>query len=223
MGEGVSILGGTLVYTLIFLLPGLIGTSVYRLLAEGRKLGTFDLLTFSLFLTLGGNALAETVFGISLFPDIQSGDDRLIVFSYANFSVLGLLLSSTGSIVIALGLVLASGRGWLFRIGQKFRLTRKSGRVNVWHDIFNDFQGRWINVTFKNGTSIIGWPKYYSVDEEKFEIFLAEALIRQPAPASETAGTIQSWNELEVSGPGVYINNMDEILFISVIGETSDD
>lgn len=221
MEQGVSVLGGSLIYTLIFLLPGLIGMSVYRLLAEGRKLGTFDLLTFSLFLTLTGNALSDAIFGLSLLPDIQSGNDRLIVFSYANFSVLGLLLSSAASVILALGLVLASGKGWLFRLGQRLHLTRKSGRVNVWHDIFNDFQGKWINVTFKDGTSIVGWPKYYSVDEEKFEIFLADALIRRPISASLTDERSQAWNELEVSGPGIYINNMDEILFISVIGETS--
>lgn len=219
MDQGVSVLGGSLIYTLIFLLPGLIGTALYRLLAEGRKMSTFDLLTFSLLLTLAGNGLAHVAVGVSLLPDIDMAGDRAIMFSYANFTFGGLAASTAASAIIALGFTLITKMGLLYRLAQKSRVTFKTGRINVWHDVFHDNRGQWVNVTFKDGTSIIGWPRYYSVDEERFEIFLADAMIRQPVKNTAESSVPAEWIELEVTGPGVYINNFDEIQYVAMIGE----
>lgn len=91
-----------MVYTLIFLLPGLLGTSLFRLLAESRRLGAFDLLTFSLMLTLGGNVLADAAFGTSPLPDVRMGDDRVLIFSYANYTLRGFCAAALVSLTLSL-------------------------------------------------------------------------------------------------------------------------
>ncbi len=222
--QGASILGGSLIYTLIFLVPGLIAAALFRMLAESKRLNTFDLLTFSLILTLAANIISQSVFGLSLLPDIKTGEDRVLLFSYASFTVGGLILVSACSCSLAVLLVFLTNSGSLYRYASASAISRKSGRINVWHDVFDTYRGSWFKVTFKDGSSITGWPKFYSVEEDRFELFLADAVVLQPLTNLPNADDTnpQQWAELDVAGPGVYIGSMEEILHVTVLGEKCD-
>ena len=96
--------------------------------------------------------------------------------------------------------------GWLFTAFRKLGLTNKNSALDVWYDVFHEFQGKWLRVCFKDGYKIIGWAYYFSDDPNKRELFLADALIEQPNGESG-----------ELEGPGILIENMDEVLRIEVI------
>ncbi len=223
--QGASILGGSLIYTLIFLVPGLIAAALFRMLAEAKRFNTFDLLTFSLVLTLFGNVTSQSLFGQSLLPDIKTGEDRVLLFSYASFTVLALILVTICCCLVSLVLVFIGKYSHFYTLMRKIYMTNKTGRINIWHDVFDTYHGRWIKVTFKDGSSITGWPKFYSVEEDRFELFLVDAAILSPMTNRPDAHdeASQQWAELDVDGPGVYIGNMEEVLHVTVLGEKDDE
>lgn len=117
---------------------------------------------------------------------------------------LGLLLL----IAVVVGLVWAklSGTGWLYNVLGWLRITRVTGRGDVWQDVFTDFTGHWFQVRLRDGTRITGWPKYSSDDPARRELFLAEAVIESP-----------SGHGYDLKGPGVLLTERAEIERIEIL------
>jgi hypothetical protein len=228
MGDtGILGVGHSLIYLLIFLLPGLIGVMIFRMLADAKRLDRFDILTFALMLTLLSNFAADFVVGVSLLPDIRVAGDRLLFVSYSQYTIVNLSIVTAASLILGFACVFLNRAGWVYRLFQKTGLTMKTGRINVWHDVFESCRGRWLHVRFKDGTSIIGWPKFFSVDEERFEVFLADAALWEKVEKSDAEDAVstegRNGSYIDFQGPGVYINNFEEVLFVAVIGESADE
>src|ERR1700730_4005132 len=117
-------------------------------------------------------------------------------------------VAALAAISMASGTALAKAleSGWLFGAFRKWGLTKKNSELDVWYDVFNDFRGNWLRVCFKDGYKITGWAYFFSDDPSKRELFLAEASVEQPNGESG-----------ELEGPGILIENMDEVVRIEVI------
>jgi hypothetical protein len=197
---------------LIFLLPGfLIQRIVESLSVTGKISDTIrvvDALAFSLVNYLLYSILALP-FGLRPIP-LTLGQDGQLQFTGRDVSGFIILFS----IAVFIGLLYAKSlnAGWHYRIlRDRLDLTRKTGRVDLWHDIFSDYRGRWVEAHLKDGTRILGWPDYYSDDPDKRELFLAEAVVTKPD------GTTY-----EVAGPGILLTEKSEIERIEILVEKED-
>lgn len=113
-------------------------------------------------------------------PFFEMGKDGSVNLStLASFS--GCLL-----MVVALLVGLAHGaiayRGsyhWLMR--EKLEVTRQTGQVGVWLDVFSEPHAVWVRIGLPDGSIVQGWPKYYSDDPEVPEVYLENVTIYSPA------------------------------------------
>jgi hypothetical protein len=202
---------------LIFLLPGFISQKMTEWLTAHGKSGDTemirDALIFSLinYLVYSIVALGShhvTVAG-SPFPPLPAvplviSDEGILRMHGQQVAALATLVAISIINGAALATALESGR--LFAAFRRLGLTNKNSAVDVWYDVFHEFPGRWLRVCFKDGHKIIGWPYYFSDDPENRELFLADALIEKPNGESG-----------ELEGPGVLIENMDEVIRIEVV------
>ena len=131
--------------------------------------------------------------------------------------MLGDVIDVPLAVSIAVGIILAAGAAGLHNSGKLFsllrflRLTNKTGRVDVWHQTFTSYRGHWVRLTFKNGLELLGYALFHSSLPDRREIFVAEASWSDP----------ESGEEVEMPGPGVYVNNLDEVTTIEFFeGET---
>jgi hypothetical protein len=117
------------------------------------------------------------------------------------------------AIAAVVGLIWAkiSDAGWLYKLLKYLHVTRVTGRVDVWHDIFTDFRGYWFQVRLKDGTRITGWPDYFSDNPAKREVFLREALIESP-----------DGRDYDLEGPGVLLTERAEIERIEILNKETD-
>lgn len=192
---------------LIFLLPGfLIQRIIEGLAVTGKPTETtrvIDALAFSLVNYLLYSLLALPL-SLKPIPLTLTPDGQL---QFTGRDALGFLILFAIAVFIGLGFAKSLNEGWHYKIlRDKLHLTRKTGRVDVWYDIFSDFRGRWIQVYLKDGTRILGWPDYYSDSPDKRELFLVEAVVTRPD------GTIY-----EVTGPGILLTEKAEIERIEIL------
>lgn len=89
---------------------------------------------------------------------------------------------------------------------EKLKLTRKTGRIDVWHDVFTELRGYWIEVKLKDGTKILGWPDFYSENPDKRELFLRNVLITNPDNSS-----------YDIRGDGILLTDKADIESIEFI------
>ena len=97
--------------------------------------------------------------------------------------------------------------GILYIVLRLLRLTSRTGRIDPWHEVFASHRKKWVLARFKDGTILVGWPRYYSEDGERKELFLAEA-------AWSRLNDDGTYREEAVDGDGVFVCNFDEIIAI---------
>jgi hypothetical protein len=100
----------------------------------------------------------------------------------------------------------ADDQDWLYRILRAARLSTKSGRVNVWSDVFHDVQRVWVRVHLEDGRMIVGWPDYYSGESGQRELFLKDAAFMD-----------QDGSEYPVDGPGVLVTIHGKIAVVEML------
>ena len=192
---------------LIFLLPGFLiqriveGLSVTGKVSETTRI--IDGLAFSLVNYLLYSLLALPL-GLKPIPLTLAQDGQL---QFTRRDVLGFVILFAIAVLIGLLYAKSLNAGWHYDfLRDKLDLTRKTGRIDLWHDMFSDFRGRWIQVHLKDGTRILGWPDYYSEDPDKRELVLAEAVVTRPD------GKIY-----EVGGPGILLTERAEIERVEIL------
>src|SRR6267378_4025247 len=100
---------------------------------------------------------------------------QAVAFSVANFTLYSFLvwpwwppksLSSMGSLQLLSGLGLTScllglgsgvvvGKDWHYRLARALRLTARTGRTDVWQDVFEDIRGSWLTVHLDDGQRVL--------------------------------------------------------------------
>jgi hypothetical protein len=53
-------------------------------------------------------------------------------------------------------------------------ITRKTSRISIWSDVFNDITG-WIVIAFSDGRRVRGWPRYFSDVTDDSSVYLERA------------------------------------------------
>jgi len=126
----------------------------------------FSLVDYGIYL------LISSPLGLSLIKvQIQK---EAVQFTGLNIQNIILILAIAILIGILFGTFLE--RGWLYKIlRDKLKITYLTGRIAVWNDVFSSYRKIWVLVHLRDGRKIIGWPKYYSDDPLRRELFLANA------------------------------------------------
>lgn len=106
---------------------------------------------------------------------------------------------------------LADDQDWLYRALRMVRLSTKSGRVDVWSDVFHDIRKVWVRVHLEDGRMLVGWPDYYSGESGQREVFLRHAAFMD-----------QDGNEYPIEGPGVLVTLHGKITLVEMLNSPTE-
>ena len=192
---------------LIFLLPGFLTDRIVVSLSSPRKRSdvvlVIDALVFA-FVDYVIYSIVSSRFKLAAVP-VQFSEGATH-FTSEQASALGALLLV--ALVAGLFWAKASDAGWIYGPLKFAHLTRVTGRVDAWHDVFNEYHGRWLQLILKDGTKITGWARYFSDDPDKRELFRREAFVEPP-----------EGNDYDVFGPGILLTELTEIVRVQILPE----
>ena len=196
---------------LLYLLPGFLGGVIYEAVAEARQRTTFERLLIALVLTLLATLLSHWIFATPLFPSIKISPKSSLDSVLAAFVGRNLAVASAISALIGLAAAWIQNKGWLYDLLRSLGITSRTGGIDVWHEVFSRNRQIWVQVRFKDGRLLIGWPEHYSEDGDQKELFVADAtwLIPQRSGRPDQL--------MDVAGPGVYVVDWKAIEAIEIL------
>ena len=159
---------------ILMLFPGFLTLAIKNGLATTKEKTGVDKIVEAIAFSLvdyGVYLLISSSLGLSLIEvQIQK---EVMQFTGLNIQNIILILA----IAILIGILVATllERGWLYKILGKLKITYLTGRITVWNDVFSSYRKIWVLVHLKDGRKIIGWPRYYSEDPIRRELFLTNA------------------------------------------------
>jgi len=204
---------------LIFLLPGFVTDRIIVSLTPQRSRTDFRLVIDSLVWAFVDEVIYRVIalrLGLQQFPVGFTPEHPEVLFEDHALSAVVLL-----SVSLVVGLIWSALSVWgvLFWLLRLIKITRSSGRVDVWQDVFTKHRTAWLRAYLQDGTTITGWPEYFSDDGDKREVFLADAFIERPfdkeGEAEASDNTVSSITELK--GPGILLTERAEIVYIEVL------
>ncbi|MBS0662844.1 MAG: hypothetical protein JSR48_06245 [Verrucomicrobia bacterium] len=157
---------------LLFLCPGLLASTVLRLLVYRKESSPYDKVVSALLWSLLIYALCALIgHGAAVqMSETKRGDATYkgIVYSAAAiFWLLGMSLVAPTLLAFAFNRDLV---GWVLR---KLRITSQSARATIWLDVFAEYR-RYVVVHFADGRRVYGWVMHYSNSAEDGNIYLYE-------------------------------------------------
>lgn len=197
-------------FLFLYLLPGFLGAVVYDYLVERQRPTNFDRIIEALVLTLVSSVAAHTVFQVPLLPNISVSKETPLTQILSVFLTSSIVYVSLCAIAISAIFAVLNNQNAIYSVLNWLRLTYKHGDWDVWQDTFYKHRKYWINVRFKDGRSLVGWPQYYSATAKPREIFVADATWWEP----DETGTLTS---VDVPGPGVYISDFSTVSAIELL------
>ncbi|WP_323992848.1 DUF6338 family protein [Nguyenibacter sp. L1] len=204
---------------LIFLLPGFVTDRIIVSLTPQRSRTDFRIVIDSLVWAFVDEVFYRVIalwLGLQQFPMSYAPDHPQTLFEGHSLSILCLLGVSllTGLIWSAL-----SVWGFVFWLLRWLRITRSSGRVDVWQDVFTKHRRAWLRAYLRDGTMITGWPEYFSDEGDKREVFLADAFIERPVTVDNDAEAPEeaTYSITELKGPGILLTERAEIVYMEVL------
>jgi hypothetical protein len=126
--------------------------------------------------------------------------------------VVGLVVLFAVSIAVGVCWSAVQNSTILYVVLRRLKITRVSGRTDVWQDVFRAYRGYWFQIRLKDGTRITGWPEYYSDDGDRREIFLADAIVE---PVDHP--------DYKLDGPGLLLTERAEIEWIEILPDQPDE
>lgn len=187
----------------LILLPGFTCAYVTQYLAVRREQTEFDKVTeallFSFVLYLASLPLFHYKLPIAWFPDPNGAFHIQLEYGHLIF-----LFAAS----VLFGVVFAANlnNDWILTLLRRFKITERTSRVAVWHDVFQG-TGGWVQVNMKDGKKALGRVRYYSDDSEDRSLFLESA----------------SWiddegKEVLIDGPGLFLtkdSQIDAVMFLA--------
>jgi hypothetical protein len=196
-------------YRMLLGLPGFLSIGLARYLGDLGEFGDFELTTYSLALSLLIFLVAGLVYGLPRKISRLHRHERLRLFPALSlgFALTVLALSLGLGVFLAessegdAGLSLARnvpGMGWLSKRSSArpfsyFLTLNGEGRLQDIRGIPTSDRMSWAEVTVEGGNRFAGYPRFYSKESERSEIFLM--------PACSLQGTTPT----RITGPGVLI------------------
>ena len=189
----------------LIILPGFFSQKIYQYFFKEYKGSDVDTIFTALSFTLINFLLAYPCFlFVSGIRDRKTKRETDFKSSPLFLTIIFIISIFTG-----LGWALVESKGWLFEIG----ITEKYSRYDVWTKVFstneegvkslplpdnkdpNKWESAFIKVELDNGKEYMGWPLYYSwQDEKNNSIFL------KPAFSVSKDGDCKA-----INGPGVLL------------------
>lgn len=204
----------TTLFLFLFLLPGFLGLQVYDYLTVGAKRDGLQKIVTALCLTLLSDLAVRALAGIELIQLPKITKETPVSEVLGEFLGLNLLYLSVASIVFAAVFAVLNNHGILYRVARFARLTRRTGRDNVWQDLFNGTRRSWLRVYLKDGRRLVGWRRLASDDASLRELYLADVVWWMP-----NARAPGGFAEEPSGASGVYLGNFDEITVIEVFDD----
>lgn len=185
---------------LLVILPGFLASLVYNALQERREVSGLrqfvEALAFAFGIDLilssfGAGSPGASVHGIDGLP---RSEGSLLLLAQAG---LALCLPAACSALVEHGLLLRVARG--------LRLTTRTGRASAWLDAFA-FSPAHVELYFKDGDRILGWPVLYSDSAEEGMIYLQD-----PVRVTEDG------RHEELPAQGLFCCNRSELKFLTFV------
>ncbi len=188
---------------LLFLLPGFVTERIVEGLTVGRKQVDLTRVIDALVFALLNYSLYS---GLALIFELQAIPFSIDRLQFTTGSVSS--IATLTSVACLFGFLYAKSLndGWHYRFLRWLRITHATGRVDVWYDVFTEFQRTWVRVHLKDGGFIVGWPHYYSDDPKKRELFLGDARVMNADGIT-----------YDVKGPGILLTDEAVIERIEVL------
>jgi hypothetical protein len=208
-----NIFGGGAIglYLFLYLLPGLFGTLVYEYVIEGERRDVLDRIATALVLALISYLALHFIAGENVVPRVEvRSDTPLNVILDAFLEPAHLFWATIISTGVAAIFAVAQNHGWIYAALRQLRMTRKTGESDVWQQTFYLYFDRWISLEFKDGRRLVGWPQRFSSSGQRRALLVGDATWY--SQSEDRAITSQ-----DVRGPGVYVENFDEIVSIEVL------
>lgn len=173
---------------LLLLLPGLVGFFFFNQVANIKVTDALASISWVVFFLIVTQFISVWLFGTDFLPDLAGTDDAVLHQKIVAY------LKSVAYAPLAIG----AGLGILFALMKNFSvafwilkrlgLSHKVSSRLPWNAMFNAKRGIWIIVRFKDGTSLVGWPEYYSDDETDNvqQLYVQRATWYVPETKSET-------------------------------------
>jgi len=173
---------------LLLLLPGLVGFFFFNQVANIKVTETLATISWVVFFLLATQLISVWLLEDDFLPDLSGANDAEVQRKVVDY--LKSLAYAPLAIGAALGIVFALLKNFsvAFWILKTLRLSHKVSSRLPWNAMFTAKRGIWVIVRFKDGTSLVGWPEYYSDDESDNvqQLYVQDATWYVPETKSET-------------------------------------
>ncbi len=193
---------------LLVLLPGLVGLLVFTNLAVDGERDPLDRIVIALVLSMLAGVVTDLTLSVSA---IHAAAKESVPSLLDHYSSPATLARTCVAVAMSAAAAVAQNRGWIYGIARLIGLTPRTGRIDVWHEVFAGLpdEGRWVHLLFKDGKRLLGAPESYSLTGREPSIFLADARWYIPRESGEKSE--------EVLGDGVLVTNFEEVLAVEVL------
>lgn len=182
----------------VVLIPGFLSARIRDFFRPPRTRTAFDQLMEAVAFSVANAVLYFFALRpLVLLLGLLSGDASLELLS-------GLGLSS---VLLGLASGLVVGKDIHYRLARRLNLTARTGRADVWQDVFEDIRGNWLLVHLDDGQRVLGWARYYSDEGRNPSLFL-----RQASWVAEDGSTTP------VDGEGLLVTERARVKYVEFVG-----
>ncbi len=168
------------IWLLVALLPGFVTAKVRDFFLPPRRVDTFD--RWFEVVTLAVINYLVSVTGLLTWRWVTAGfDPGAATAGIRTMPPWGISGAVFLYLLSASSLVLGAGLGWLtagdahYRLARGLRLTSRTGREDVWQDVFSDVDRGWHLVHLADGRRVLGVARYFSDRGAEPSVYLQQA------------------------------------------------
>jgi hypothetical protein len=189
------------------LLPGFSCAYLVQRLAVRPKQTELDKVIEALILSFFLYLVVSPFFGYSLPLSWQAKTSQGIE-QYA-FQLNWPYLASLATLALATGILYGANlnHDWILGTLRKLRITERTARNSIWNDAFQEIPSSFVLVQLSRDSSIIGFLRYYSDEQEDASLFLEDA-----AWIVDDSGT-----QSPIDGPGILLTKQAGIESVSFL------
>jgi len=188
-------------------LPGFSCAYLVQRLAVRPKQTELDKVIEALILSFFLYLVVSPFFGYSLPLSWQAKTSQGIE-QYA-FQLNWPYLASLATLALATGILYGANlnHDWILGTLRKLRITERTARNSIWNDAFQEIPSSFVLVQLSRDSSIIGFLRYYSDEQEDASLFLEDA-----AWIVDDSGT-----QSPIDGPGILLTKQAGIESVSFL------
>ncbi len=193
----------------LYLLPGVVGLFVYDTFTEKRTTDSSFNIAAVMTLTFLSVLVSSIVFEQPVLPTVDPEKKTVPKIFEAFFGVGFLIATASAALLGGVGAWIQN-KNYIYRLFKFTGITRQTGKIDPWHQLFTTERGKWCRLIFDDGTRLVGWPRYYSMHaKDAPQLFLADATWHTK--------TQSGYVTRDVRGPGVLIASWEKVRAIEIL------